>query len=358
MIPTTANGGITDGGKTVTIHIHPGVHFSPPVNREVTSADVAYAIERAANPNVGSAYFQSYFGAGAPAPLAAPPAPTTRAARSPASRRRTSTTIVLHTVKPSGAFLVQALSLPISAPVPESFAGPMDKQSPTTYGTKYLVATGPYMIQSRPQDGAVPGHRLPDRQVADPGAQPQLERQDRLASGVPGPDQLRHRRRRDRDRPAGAQGLRRGPVRHAGPGDGQARLPELPVPDHVHARAPATTTRRSTTTPGRSRTSTCAGRRGPISTAPRSSSCAAARSPASPRRTSSIPASTAMQQAGGAAGTTVPWNTNVNGNLSGGSEVHEGRRLQLGQVHRQPPSRSSAPTTATTRRSSSSSTPT
>ncbi len=69
VIPTTANGGITDGGKTVTVHIHPGVHFSPPVNREVTSADVAYAIERGANPNVANPYFQSYFGAGAPAPL-------------------------------------------------------------------------------------------------------------------------------------------------------------------------------------------------------------------------------------------------------------------------------------------------
>ena len=68
-IPTTANGGITDGGKTVTVHIRTGVHFSPPVNREVTSADVAYAIERGANPNVGNAYFAAYFGAGAPAPL-------------------------------------------------------------------------------------------------------------------------------------------------------------------------------------------------------------------------------------------------------------------------------------------------
>jgi peptide/nickel transport system substrate-binding protein len=56
-IPTAANGGITDGGKTVTVHIHKGVRFSPPVNREVTSADVAYAIERGANPNVANPYF-------------------------------------------------------------------------------------------------------------------------------------------------------------------------------------------------------------------------------------------------------------------------------------------------------------
>ena len=35
--------------------------FSPPVNREVTSADVAYAIERGANPNVANPYFEIYF---------------------------------------------------------------------------------------------------------------------------------------------------------------------------------------------------------------------------------------------------------------------------------------------------------
>ncbi len=52
---------ITNGGKTVTVHLREGVHFSPPVNREVTSEDVAYAIERGANPNVANPYFTSYF---------------------------------------------------------------------------------------------------------------------------------------------------------------------------------------------------------------------------------------------------------------------------------------------------------
>jgi peptide/nickel transport system substrate-binding protein len=156
-VPTTANGGITDSGKTVTVHIRRGVHFSPPVNREVTSADVAYAVERAANPNVGNAYFQSYFGAGAPAPLVGATSPNYKGGPIPGIQTPDKYTIVFHTTKPSGAFLVGALSLPISAPVPESFAGPLDKQSPTTYGTKYLVATGPYMIQSDPKTGQFQG---------------------------------------------------------------------------------------------------------------------------------------------------------------------------------------------------------
>ena len=52
---------ISTDGKTVTVHIKEGVDFSPPVNREVTSEDVAYAMERGANPDVANPYFQSYF---------------------------------------------------------------------------------------------------------------------------------------------------------------------------------------------------------------------------------------------------------------------------------------------------------
>ena len=157
VIPTTANGGITDGGKTVTVHIRHGVHFSPPVNREVTSADVAYAIERAANPNVANPYFGAYFGAGAPAPLEGATSASYKGGPIPGIKTPDKYTIVFHTVKPSGSFLVQALSLPISMPVPQSFAGPLDKKSPTTYGTKYLVATGPYMIKADPKTGLFQG---------------------------------------------------------------------------------------------------------------------------------------------------------------------------------------------------------
>jgi peptide/nickel transport system substrate-binding protein len=157
VIPTTANGGITDGGKTVTVHIRPGVFFSPPVDREVTSADVAYAIERGANPNVANPYFPAYFGAGAPAPLDGAQTASYKGGPIPGIQTPNKFTIVFHTEKPSGPFLVSALSLPISAPVPESFAGPLDKQSPTTYGEKYLVATGPYMIKSDLKTGLFQG---------------------------------------------------------------------------------------------------------------------------------------------------------------------------------------------------------
>jgi peptide/nickel transport system substrate-binding protein len=149
-LPTTANGGIADGGKTVTVHIRPGVYFSPPVNREVTSADVAYAIERGGNANVGNGYFVPYFGdlVGAAKAKGGP---------IPGIQTPNRFTIVFHLTQPTTAVLIGALSLPLSAPVPESFAGPMDKHSPTTYGSSAEVATGPYMLKADPKTGVFSG---------------------------------------------------------------------------------------------------------------------------------------------------------------------------------------------------------
>ena len=46
-------------------------------------------------------------------------------------------------------FATRALSLPLTAPVPEEFAAPLDSKQPTTYGS-YQVATGPYMLKADP----------------------------------------------------------------------------------------------------------------------------------------------------------------------------------------------------------------
>src|SRR3954471_11318651 len=49
-------------GKTVTVKLKKGVKFSPPVNREATSADVKYAMERDFLPQVGNGYAGAYWG--------------------------------------------------------------------------------------------------------------------------------------------------------------------------------------------------------------------------------------------------------------------------------------------------------
>ena len=130
---------ITAGGRVVTVRLRPGVSFGPPVNREVTAADVAYAIERGANPDVATPYFQAYFGhvIGASSASGGPIRGLTTPDRH---------TIVFHLDGPFATFLVGALSLPLTAPVPREFARALDRDKPTQYGAKYLVATGPYMV--------------------------------------------------------------------------------------------------------------------------------------------------------------------------------------------------------------------
>ena len=49
-VPTTENGGITNGGKTYIFHLRKGVMFQAPVSREVTAEDVKCSFERMMNP--------------------------------------------------------------------------------------------------------------------------------------------------------------------------------------------------------------------------------------------------------------------------------------------------------------------
>ena len=53
---------ISADGKTVTVKIKKGVKFSPPVDREVTSKDVKYAIERGFFNTINNGYAGAYFG--------------------------------------------------------------------------------------------------------------------------------------------------------------------------------------------------------------------------------------------------------------------------------------------------------
>lgn len=139
---------ISSDAKTVTVHIRHGVHFSPPVNREATSADVAYAIERATNPNVPNPYFSSYFSA-------LKGSSTANGKPFPGVTTPDKYTIVFHLTEPTGQVLADALGLPMSAPVPEEYAKKYDAMKPSQYGN-YQVATGPYMFKAN-SEGKVLG---------------------------------------------------------------------------------------------------------------------------------------------------------------------------------------------------------
>ncbi|MBV9837582.1 MAG: hypothetical protein JO156_05660, partial [Solirubrobacterales bacterium] len=52
----------SDGGKTLTIHIKPGIHYSAPLqNQTVVAADFKYALERCFLAQVGNGYIFTYF---------------------------------------------------------------------------------------------------------------------------------------------------------------------------------------------------------------------------------------------------------------------------------------------------------
>ena len=138
---------VSTDGKTITFHIKKGVMFSPPVSRDATSKDVKYAIERALLPGVANGYVAAYLGdmvgfADAQAAVKKDPtkAPDISGITTPDDQ-----TLVLKLTKPSAAGVVQALSLPVSAPVPPEYAAKYDAQNPSTYGENQ-VATGPYMV--------------------------------------------------------------------------------------------------------------------------------------------------------------------------------------------------------------------
>jgi peptide/nickel transport system substrate-binding protein len=141
---------ISADGKTVTVKIRSGVKFSPPVNREVTSKDVAYAIERGFLKTVNGPYVGAYMGA-----LTGLKAfQDGKAKRIAGIQTPDDTTIVFKLDKARGAILAGALALPGSAPVPREYAAKFDKSNPTKYGPNQ-VATGPYMVANNASGKAI-----------------------------------------------------------------------------------------------------------------------------------------------------------------------------------------------------------
>jgi peptide/nickel transport system substrate-binding protein len=150
-IPDLAEGDpeISEDGKTVTVRIKQGVMFSEPVNREVTSADVKYAIERAFTANVANGYARAYLG-----DIEGAPKEQGDYKEIPGIETPDDQTIVFNLTQGTGAAVAGALGMPISAPVPKEYAQKYDRTTPSTYGEEHAVYTGPYMVESDDQGRA------------------------------------------------------------------------------------------------------------------------------------------------------------------------------------------------------------
>ena len=135
---------ISDDGKTLTVKIRTGVKFSPPVNREVTTKDVKYAIERAFTKTVNGPYVGAYmsdidgvkdFQDGKADEISGITTPDDQ-------------TIVFKMSRPRAAIVAGALALPVSAPVPKEYAQKFDQAKGASQYGNNQVFTGPYMIQN------------------------------------------------------------------------------------------------------------------------------------------------------------------------------------------------------------------
>jgi peptide/nickel transport system substrate-binding protein len=129
----------TNGGKTYTFKLKSGIKWGPPVNREITSQDVRYAIERMARPKNGAQY-SFYFGVikGFDA-YGKGKGKSISGIKTPNSK-----TIVFNLTAPAGDF-PQRLTMPAAFPMPKEVAKCFEGK-PGAYG-RYVISSGPYMIE-------------------------------------------------------------------------------------------------------------------------------------------------------------------------------------------------------------------
>ena len=155
---------VSDDFKTVTFKIKSGIRYNPPVDREIKAADFKYALERGLLPGVATSYHSAYFGdlVGYDEAVAAVERDDTVAPDISGITAPDDRTLVLKLSQPTSTVMIQALSLPIGAPVPEEYAKEFDAESPSAYG-EHVVGTGPYMIDND-EEGNLTGYK-PGRQI-------------------------------------------------------------------------------------------------------------------------------------------------------------------------------------------------
>ena len=226
-------------------------------------------------------------------------------------------------------------SLPLSAPVPESFAGPLDKQVADDLRHQVPGRDRPVHDQVRPKTGKFAGIgyqtgksltlvRNPNwnpRPTSGPAYLNQINFNIGGDATVIGQQVLKGSNVVQLDTPAQSivkLAYQQYPSQITfTPGLGRALRGAQQLARAVQERQPA---------PGAA---------GPRSTARRSSRPAAARSSAEPATHFIYPGVDGFEQAGGAAGPQVRRGTTTSTATCGGREVHEGGRLPDRQVHRQ-----------------------
>ena len=188
----------TNGGKVYTFHLKDGIKFGPPVNREITSADIKYALERAARPKNGAQYGFYYAVISGWTKYSTGETKTITGIKTPNSK-----TIVFKLTSPAGDFPFR-MSMPLTAPIPpevgQVLRGPGRQVRPRRdlVGPVHDRRLGQAQHQLLQVDQAAERHQ---RDAADPRPQPDLQRgdgQQEVAGEQPRPLRVprQHERRR------------------------------------------------------------------------------------------------------------------------------------------------------------------
>jgi peptide/nickel transport system substrate-binding protein len=130
---------VSSDGLKYTFKLKPGVKWAPPLNRAVTSKDVAYAFQRINAASLVAQYGLWYNG------VIKGMNGKAKTVDEKVSGIETpdDQTIIFNLEKPTGSFLYR-LSMPAAAPIPQEVAKCFTKAG--DYG-RYVMASGPYMIQ-------------------------------------------------------------------------------------------------------------------------------------------------------------------------------------------------------------------
>jgi peptide/nickel transport system substrate-binding protein len=139
----TNTGTVSSDGLTYTFTLKDGIKWGPPLNRPITSADVAYAFQRINTKSLVAQYGFYYDGTIEGMTGDAKSADQTISGIETPDAK----TITFHLTQPTGDFLYR-LAMPAAAPVPKEVAGCFTKAG--DYG-RDVIASGPYMIMGSDQ---------------------------------------------------------------------------------------------------------------------------------------------------------------------------------------------------------------
>ena len=135
---------VSEDGLTYTFTLREGVQFGPPLNRPVTSQDVAYAFKRIGTPSLVAQYGFYYNVIEGMSEFSEKGGLTARGENEISGiTTPDDQTIVFKLTEPTGDFAYR-LSMPAAGPIPEEVAKCFTKAG--EYG-RFLVSSGPYMLE-------------------------------------------------------------------------------------------------------------------------------------------------------------------------------------------------------------------